>query len=425
VAVLPFKVQKGTRKAGYDSAPLGTSLPGRLENALLVAMGDDEKTALNIVRDAAAAAGRQKVGKWSTDREAFRKLFAADYPLAWGDRKVRADVFLTGGVSNSGDRGTTTVEVEGFTSKDWTEQGVKRFRVSRFTVRTDRALLRDLGYSFALSSRVLRRDVKPEQRDREAVAAVARAENGEKLAGDRQAGHSPANVAGMAFEVFYDRLKQTIRPLAEDREGAKSPLFQVDPVSVGAKVSLVLTRVSDEERRLGVVLKVNGLSTFQMDDRDSLQCRKWLYDRRDRGKPDRCDGFYMDVRGDRLLPFKVLTARESEARASELGERAGWIDVDVFASGEEAQPDEQFLVSTRGLARAGRHPDSLAALRKQLLKTNNVRQREAKVLGKGGLIVAAPEPVPGAVLSTSTLPNPVRLGGISIKYYDRSTAVSD
>src|SRR5207248_2075518 len=95
----------------------------------------------------------------------------------------------------------------------------------------------------------------------------------------------------------------------------------------------------------------------------------------------------------------------------------------VFASGEAAQPDEQLLVSTRGLARGGSKPATLAALQKQLMKKNNVRHQESKLVKKtaGGLIIADPEPVPGAALAVSDmLPNPVRLGGISIKYYDRS-----
>ena len=427
VGVLPFEVRKGTRRAGYSSGPLGVTLPGRLENALIMAMGPDEKTALHIIRDAAGAASRQKVGKWSTDAEAFKKLFAATYPLAWGDREVRPDVFLTGTIVNTGDRTTTTVEVEGFTSKAWTGPRVKRFAVARLVVKTDRALLRDLGYSYALPPSVLRRGVKPQERDRQAVALVEKDERGAKPTAKGGLAHSPANVAGMAFAISCDGVKQQVRPLTESREGARAPLFQVDPVSPGAKVALILTRVGDEERRLGVVVKVNGLSTFEMDDRDTLQCRKWLYDRSDRGKPDRIEGFWMDDRGENVLRFKVLTGRESAIRANELGERAGWIDVDVFASGEEPQPEEQMMVSTRGLARGGRRPASLAELQKQLMKRNNVRHRESKVIRKtaGGLIVADPEPAPGAPLSTGKLPNPVRLGGISIKYYDRSSPGAD
>jgi hypothetical protein len=423
VAVLPFKVKKGTRQAGYYSAPLATNLPGRLENALLMAMGDDEKTALNIIRDAAGTANQQKVGQWSRNKAAFDRLFSVSYPRAWGNQSVRPDVFLTGIVTNSGDRATTTIEIECFTKKSWSGGSVKRFPVSRFSVKTDRALLRDLGYNFALAARsVVRRSVSAQARDQQAIQQVTQEETGQKPPqGGQQTGHSAKNIAGMAFAIYYNGVKQTINPLTEGQSGAKSPLFQVDPMPPGAKIEMELTRVSDENRRLGVILKVNGKSTFQQEELDSLQCRKWLYDLVTKDKPDRLHGCWMDTEGKQVLPFKVLTAQESAAKASELGERAGWIDIDVFASGEAPDKDEQMAVSTRGLARGAARPKTLKALQAKLMKTNNVRHRETKVQKRtaGGLLLFDPEPVPGAPLSVADLPNPVRLGGISIKYYDR------
>jgi hypothetical protein len=422
IGVLPFKVKKGTREAGFYSGPLGTTLPGRLENALIMSMGDDESVALNIIRDAGGAASQQKVGRWLRDRTAFNKLFAASYPVAWGNKKVRPDVFLTGTISNTGNRATTTVEVLGFDKDSWMGGSVKAFRVTQFTVKTDRALLRDLGYSYALARSALRRDATAEDRDEQALAQVNKEEGGQKPPQGGQTAHSPTLVAGMAFEIYYNGVRQTIRPLSENQEEAKSPLFQVDPAPPGARVLLVLTRVSDENRRLGVCLKLNGQSTFQLDDRDPMQCRKWLYDLSDRGKPDKLHGVWMDTKGT-VQPFRVLTAEESAARANELGERAGWIDLDVFASGEgPAQPEEQMMVSTRGLARGSRKFSSLKALQQRLMKVNNVRHRKTATVRRtgGGLIVPDPEPVPGVSLETGELPNPVRLGGISIKYYDRS-----
>jgi hypothetical protein len=425
VGILPFKVKKGTRQAGYYSAPLATNLPGRLENALIMGMGDDEKSALHIIRDAASTANQKKVGKWSKSKASFNKLFSVSYPLAWGSKQVRPDIFLTGVVTNTGDRSTTTVEIEAFTKKDWSGSAVKRSRVLKFTVKTNRALLRDLGYSYALAARsVTRRGYTVVRRDAEAVDQVNREENGEKPAQGGQAAHTPDDVAGMGVEIYYDDVKQNVRPLTESADGARSPLYQVDPMPAGAKVTVVLTRVSEEDRRLGVILKVNGLSTYKLDDRDSLQCNKWLYDLSDRGKPDQFHGFWMDSSGKDVRPFTVLTAEESATKASELGERAGWIDIDVFASGEEPQPEEQMMVSTKGLARGARKVKTLKTLQARLMKANNVRARKSKVVmrGGGGLLIPGAEPVPGAVLTESEkLPNPVRLGGISIKYYDRSS----
>jgi hypothetical protein len=322
-------------------------------------------------------------------------------------------VFLTGVVRNEGDRTTTTVEIVAFTKDDW-DGKVKSTAVTTFTVKTDRALLRDLGHAFALSPDVAKRGVEAADRDKQAVELVVAQEEGKKGKAPR-----PDDVAGLRFEVWYGDEKQTIKPLAGDKEGAKGALFQVSPPAAKEKVTLGLTRVSGEGKRLGVVVKLNGLILYKMDDRDGLQCLKWLFDAKEKGKDFKFTGFVMDADGDKVLPFRVLTRKESAAKVSELGDRAGWIDVDVFASGEEAQEEEQLLVSTRGLPE-GKKPATLAELRKGLLKRNNVQIKESSVVrrARGGLIVADLEPVKGAKLDTGQLPNPVRIAGVSIRYYD-------
>ncbi len=423
VGVLPFQVKKGTRRADYLAAPLGTGLPGRLENALLLAMSDDEKTALRLFRDPAGFANRQRAGSWSRNKSAFDRLFATSYPVAWGEQRLRPDVFLTGVVSNTGNRLTTRVEIVGFSRNGWSDRGVKTFPVAAFDVVTDRALLRDLGHAFALPRSVLKRTITAARRDELALEQVEKEEAGEKLPRDDQTGRSPANVAGMGLTISYNGARQALRSLSGSQAGQRAPLFQLAPAPTGAQVVLVLTRLDDDDRTLGVIVKVNGQSTFQLDDRDSLQCRKWLYDRSDRGKPDRLTGFWMDRRGERILRFRLPPAGELASRPEELGERVGWIDVDVFASGEADQPEEQFLASTRGLSRGGPLRGPLRALQQQLLAINHLRHRKEKEVKKsaGGLVLAFPEPGPSQPLTSSKWPNPVRLGGISIRYGEGRT----
>src|SRR5687768_1917009 len=50
VGVLPFRVKKGARQAGFNAAPLATGLPGRLENALIVAQGSNQAKAIGVIR---------------------------------------------------------------------------------------------------------------------------------------------------------------------------------------------------------------------------------------------------------------------------------------------------------------------------------------------------------------------------------------
>jgi hypothetical protein len=51
-----------------------------------------------------------------------------------------------------------------------------------------------------------------------------------------------------------------------------------------------------------------------------------------RNEPLVREGFYMDLTGDNVLELRSLSAQESAARARALRGRAGWIDLDVFAS---------------------------------------------------------------------------------------------
>lgn len=413
VGVLPFRVYKGEREAGHDDAPLAARMASRVENALIMVMDPDEKKALQVIHDAAAHASAKGVGAWSTDKGAFDKLFATTYPLAWGDSKVEPEVFLTGVVSNTGDRTTTTIEVVAFTRGDW-KDGVKTTPVATFTVRTDRAMLRDLGHNYALSPDVAKRGKSARDRDRQALEQVVAQERGKADKAPR-----PDDCAGFRFDLWYGDEKQTPKPLAGKKDGAKAALYEVAPPEAEAKVKLGLTRLDGKAGRLGVILKLNGISTYQMDERDSLQCLKWLFDAKDKGEGFVFTGFVMDAKGDEIRPFRVLTKKESAKKAAELGGRAGWIDVDVFASGEEEQEEEQLLISTRG-GHVGKKPATLAELRKSLLARNNAQVKESTVVQRapGGLIVADVEPVKGIKLDEWKLPNPVRIGGMSIRYYD-------
>jgi serine/threonine protein kinase len=420
VGVLPFQVQKGARPASYEDAPLSAGLPGRLENALVMTMGDDESKALAIIRNAAGTASQQKVGSWTTSKAAFDKLFSTRYPLAWGKRAVRPDVFLTGVVSNVGNRATTTVDIHSFTksSRSSTGRGIDTKQITRLVVKTDRALLRDLGYRYALGREMLKRGTTVARRNQQALDQVRRVEETGRL------DQGPDNIAGMKFEILYNNVKQTIRPLYTGQEGAMSPLFQVDLPRVGDRVRIVLTRLDRTSKTLGVVLKVAGKSTWQMEDGDSMQCKKWLYEPDRAGKPDHIDGFYMDTKG-AILAFDRRTQLMSAAKdARETATGVRWIDVDVFAGGEELQTEEQVRPGTSGLALATQRPETLKALRRQVLQKNKVRVRRSTPVrrSESGMVVEELEHEDGGFIAAAGLANLVRVGGISIRCGPRETA---
>jgi hypothetical protein len=428
VGVLPFKVKKGTRQASYLGAPLTASMPGRLENALIMSQGKNEAAAIGIIRDAAGMASRAKVGSYTRSPVAFTKLFKTSYNLAWGGKKVKADAFLTGIVSNTGDRSETTVQIQFFTPKSRSGGSLKVVNVGDpIVVKTDRSLLRDMGYTYALARSMTKRGVTAARRDQQAVDQVVQQEQGKKQQKQGQSGAiTPDNIAGFAFELRYSGVKQTFRPMAQSQQGAKARDYLADPVMPGTAVTMALTPLLPDGKKLGIVLKVNGRSTWQEEAEESIKCRKWIYDLEKKDKEDVFEGIYTDVSGKNLKPWGVLSAAESAKMASEMGERAGWIDIDVYASGDKVDQkqqsdEEEVMISTRGLARSRKKFATLEQLQKTLRKANNVKAKKALVQkrGPGGLIVSDSEPAEANIqIDTGDLPNPIHLGGISIKYYD-------
>jgi hypothetical protein len=443
VGVLPFKVKRGTRPAGVEGGPIGLNLPPRLENSLILSMEPDEARAVGVIRDAAQTAAGARVGPYLTSERAFRKLFAQDYDLAWGGRKVKAKAFLTGLVVNAGsNRQETQVQIDLITPASWQKGKVVPVRSWTVKARTDAVLAADLGYNFSLSRAVLKRGV-PLRRQSQGPAEQVTQEDqdGDRKPGaDQTAAHTPDNIAGFSFELHYDGEKQELTTLP-GRQGSTQPDYQAPPATPGSKIAMYLTRTDADKGPLGLLLMINGKSTWKEEDGEPISCRKWVYGPGARGRRDEWLGFYTGLDGKNLLPFKTLTAEESEAEARQLGARAGWIDVFVFASGEgdnkphpgtddkdgkagdkadSADYASDMMVTLRGMPRSRSNKTSLAELRAALLKANNLRDRERLVTKRsaGGLILHEMEPVEGGTIGTADLPNPVLIGHLAIRYYE-------
>src|SRR5690606_4477881 len=117
-----------------------------------------------------------------------------------------------------------------------------------------------------------------------------------------------------------------------------------------------------------------------------------------------------------LLKWKALSAEEStKEKADELGNRAGWIDIYVFANKEGPPPtgtqqdEKDMFVTTRALPKA--RSATFKSARAELCRINNVRMKTTKggaglSRGEGGLMVYEVEPVDGGKIGTDDFPNP-------------------
>ncbi len=476
VGVLPFQVKRGSRAASLTASPLSTNMPERIENALIMVMDPDESKAVGIIRNATAAVSKAKVGQYRTSRAAYDKLFKPTYDLSWSGKTARADAFLTGVVTNSGtNRGETIVELQLLKPDSFKSGKLKPVTIKRFKSRTDAMLVADLGYNFALSPKVLKRGpgLKVAKRSNDDLVidqTTAEDEKGDRRVQDGQsAAHTPANIAGFVFELEYNGVKQAVRRKAGG-DGAKQPEYEAPAPKPGDRVAMYMTRVDESDRKLGVLLLVNGKSTFNFEEGEPMALRKWILGPTTTGKRQEWLGFYTDKAEGNLHRFRALTSEDSLVHMDQLGEKAGQIEVMVFGSGEQpekqgkvedpdkekdadtekkdegkekkdadkkdeekekkagdkdekppVQDDKDMFVSTRGVVKGRSNRLSLEDLRAQLMKANNVKQKKSLVNRRsaGGLILHDVEPIDGGTFATTDLPYPQVLGHLIIRYYSK------
>lgn len=466
VGVLRFRVQDGEGKASFSS-PLAGRMVQRLETLLVLHNGEKESQALGVVHDVAKVANKNKVGSWYTDVAERKKLFGLHYPMAWGTKSVTPDAFLTGKVTLSKDGKQTKVELEAF-DKD----NLNPRKIDTITLNTDRFVLRDLGYSFAVAKRsrpmlAKARNVRDE--DQQAVVNDGLQQNQDRRQQQQQQPKGkkdtqpkpqqqpqadPSNVGGVAFELLADDKPASVRPNAAQGDVAR---WQVECPAASAAVTMRLKNTT--QKRLAVVLRVNGKSTINDQLAEPETAAKWVLEP---GKSYRVKGSYMvelsgqaEPRGkglkrndDSLIteteetpgakqpqppqqkgglkihPFKVLIGQEAMQMKTQLGDKAGWIDIDVYEQGTEPKQQEQGLITPKGLPQSSEKAARATynGLRGALLKSSQLKavvKEEKKANGlvvKRSMIVPDTEAITGSEsVKLTNFPNSQFVARVTIK----------
>lgn len=430
VGVLRFRVRDAGQKESFTS-PLAGRMAERIEALLIVHAGQSEAKALGVLRDGGLTASKASVRDWYGSPADREKLFAQTYPLAWGTKSVKADAFLTGKVELSKDRSKTTVTVEYF---DKNEPG-KLKQLAKFTETTSVTVLRDLGHGFALS-RGAKNELKALKRSsNENVSRFAiRTVNVQQQTGDQteeektekpqvtQQPVSPKLIAGVEFQMLVDDKQVMPRP-SGSRDDAKH--WEVESPAMGSKVAFRLKNTTDTW--LGVALRLNGYNTINERTGDVATSRKWAIPP---GKSYRIEGFYQHPAprdgGQMVKPFKILVGQEAQQyTGQQLGDKKGLIEIDVFEQGSEAAGDEaEMFVTPRGLPPSALKSERAtfqglrsALLKNARLKTTTVPAREGSLVVKREVIVPDQEAIAaeGKSLQAKELPNPMPVGGLTIK----------
>jgi len=460
VGVLPFEVQKGCKDKGYDNAPLALNITVRLETAMILGQ-DPEGDVIGIIRDAtstvSAKAMRAAQGE-KCSQEDFDELFSpkTSYVRAWGakskQKDVTADGFLTGRVVNphptEPDKVQVIFELIEPGSYDPKDGRIKKSDpIFEMAVPRDSALLADLGITYAVPSKELNK-----LGSRDLPSDFAR----KKLKSDdeEEVSLTPDDVGGVSFKLYYTekggkaQAKELVRSKMSNKDGI--PVFEAPTPAVGTQVKMLLTHRKDAKRKVGVVLKVNGQSTWKMQDQENVLCDKWLLSP---GEEQDFLGFYFDADNlnKSLQRFEVKAADKTQGKSLD---KLGWIEMEVFANAVPVKvkvPDEPTEEEKAALAnqkaksigtRARGVPATwngeegtrekltkrdLTDVQKALQEGNNIKLKPVRYpIAKSfeipfrDVIDAAGKAEPGPPVNKEKgLENPESIGRILIRYYDK------
>jgi serine/threonine protein kinase len=384
VGVLKFLIaREGEKKFSDSVGTLNMLLARRLEVALVLA--NDERDPVGIIRNASAVAARTRGANHRTPT-GRKKLFEPDYKLAWGNTTVKADAFVTGIAQISKDLQTLKVSLFAFD-----KARTKFAQVGEdFEVRNDAAKLGEMSESFVLRGGFDDEQLNPEEAVKKAASVK-----------EKEAKHPLSGTLPVTIEVLYDR--EVVR--IEQRDGRA----WIPEPREGQKVAIRLRR-DNAKVTYGVVLKVNGESTLFRQKLPDLQCRKWILP--PGVGPLTVSGFQIDNNTKEV--FRVMSRKESEARAIDYGDDVGTITLTVFRARQKEEAydptERKELRNARVVAQAKLPQKSTYKdLKSELLAESNDEETRG-LIGEG-------EKEKSKVKTVSFKPDPTPLMSVTIVYY--------
>lgn len=433
VGVLLFRLQKGKSPSSFNAGPINANMATRLEN-LLILYAENDKS-LGVIRNASAVVASQlPKSHWNEANDAMRAAtFKFDYPLAWGNQKVKANAFLVGSVGLSEDLKKTTVLIAGY------RPGTPSIeKIVQFSVDTDRNILADSGQSFLLSRSLIKKRSTEVRKRGESLDQML--DKDAVMDADMRDKKQPTDASGseyIDFQVIYDNNVQPMQP--DEMSPGELRIPKPQP---GQEIRFELINKSPEE--LGVVIMVNGKSTIDESVETPDQCRKWILP---------ADGAKYTVRGfyneenqrDVVSPFRVVM-RDDPLVVNELANsKLGVIEVFLFLRGKvgpEPPVEDEMLISQRKLSLRGVSgtsmkktgtPRSLADAQSQLMRAagmkKNVQERKATTGGgitKRDFIVKDPDETRKIMLDLERrekIQNPTLVGApVIIRYNSIQTS---
>lgn len=401
VGVLKFRVTKANSNEASDSVgPMNSLLADRLELGLILANPFDESEQLNIIEGASDQVAKIQ-GANHLEEEGRRKLFDHNYTLAWGEEKVKADAFITGGVRILPDNVSAKVLLL-YVSKN----GGEVEPIGRpFDAELDPQSLSESGSSFTLRGAF---DKTPSKAKFKAVKKQKHQAIKQQVARIKSQQTSfPLKdpTAPMQLEIRYDG--QVVPVEIVDGEA------RVREPREGQKVELVLVRAAAAQGRLGAVLKVNGENTLYRSTIRDIDAPKWILSTE---HPRTLVKGYQKNEDD-FDRFVILSDEESKRRAMDYGRNVGQIQLTVFSEMSGPDPnefildenEEDLVAMFRGVLPA-KQPKNLGALKHQIRLAGKSGPRTRGLIGSG-------KSGNNKIKNVKFKPDPTPLMSVTITYY--------
>jgi hypothetical protein len=421
VGVLKFMVQKGDSRPDDMVGELNQDLADRLEAALIIANPDEK---IGIIRRAGPAVAEKKnrLANHLTTK-GRQALFADDYPLAWGSREVRPGAFVTGRAEIAKDLRKVTLRLEMFG-----EDGQLEPVGEPIEVPTSLRTLVEAGYSYVLAGAVAEKLCLDGARGgaTKAGRVKMKAEDDTAATATTQTLYDPGRPDGVRFtaaDALRDspvKLTMKVNNAVVGVEGDRLP----EPRESDEVVFELENTDPNPKAAYAVVLKVNGKNTLFSEEADATRCLKWILGK---GAKVTVRGFQEDEKNS--IPFRILSAKESEKNLVRYGDLAGTVRMVVFrgeqvsedpSAPDKQEPQEEYVQLAavargyRGIPRGEFKPGSLTALKADLLGREKALDGMRGVIDKGGDKKAHPI----ERVHFKTLPT-VGVADITIRYYSK------
>jgi hypothetical protein len=411
VGVLRFQVQLPGKEPSFQVSSLNAELSNLLTHALV--QGNPTSGAIiTPLNDVNKRLSERRILDWSDNPKDRAKMFMTMFQPLWGSKSTTPDAFLTGNLKIQEDKATKRytglLEIKYFTK----EEGSPIQTLMSVPVRVDGELLAETGRSLVMARKP---SGKVEIADREEDVEVPEVKKVESL----------ENLAGVQVKLLTGKINESndlevIGELKATPPSSQSQsVYKLGGLKADDYLLFELTNVEANKKNLTAMVRINGTNLIQVDE---VTTRKFFLRP---GKSVLVRGALFNTTGEKNTanqwkPLKGLNSQAAKAVSEELGDKAGFIEIEVYES-SEVEITSRHPIRARSKPLAGNQFSDVMA---QSFSKSMTKQQAARVPKSGIMprdfpaVMVVPDEAkiittPG--ITIRDFPNPTLRGAVTIQ----------